>query len=292
MKVTKLSNDKTSITLTVSGTPKFTSENVSINNAGTMTFDGSFFDSEAPVVANLPVFERTVTEPDKAAFYPFLDAVVDNNDSLKLTISLIAIGGKFKDGFCEADITLGDGFEGAKIESFKAADNGDYELVVNAKLPKTEGEEKTSSAIYGTISISAGSVMTSAGVKNEEALSYTREYSKETEGRAAAGGGILTKEDLKKIKDIVHPPKTGIWAEIETSPVYKTFSFVKAGVGYYNDVMGAYNTVKGIFQALGIIETPPTTEEKILEAIQELQGQISELNENVTVVREIADKNT
>ena len=280
MKVTELKNDSDSITLTVSGTPKITTEFTGLNNIGTMSFDGSAFESEVPVVANVPVFLR---EPDKVEdpiFYPFLDAVVDNTDSLELTVILMPIGGAFKEGFSQDDITLSGEFEGAELVSFdEAVEDGDYEVVINAPV----SEEPV---VYGTIELAAGSVVTADGNSNEEAIIYTREYSKATEGRD------LSKEDLKKIKDIVHPPKTGFMADLETSPVYKAFTYAKKGVEIYSSAMSTYKTVKGILQTFGIIDTPPSAEQQIMAQLEEIKSMITDLSVNVSKVREMTDKNT
>ncbi len=280
MKVTDVSNDEGTIAFTVSGVPEFEGAST-LGYLGTMEFAGKYFDSEKNVSASIPVMCKSGKAAEGSYFYPFFDSVIDNGDSKELHIFLRPYGGSFTEGFNKDKITLDGVLGGAQIASLKKADK-EYELVVNVKeLPKDQSGENA----YGTITLAAGSL-----TNNNEEISYTREYSADTLGRA------LTAADMAKIKETVYPKKDHPEMYENSDEIGNLFVFGSQMASYYGTAMTAYSTVTAMLGAFGILgSSGPSAEERrhqeIMEALSTISGQIEAMQADVTAIRSYAVDN-
>lgn len=277
MTVTSISNDAETITLTISGVPKIDGAST-LADVGTIAFAGKYFDSDAPVDAGVPVICMSGESAERCYFYPFYDAVIDNESSRELHIVLRAYNGSFSDGLGTDRLTLGGVLKDAEIVSFQPADN-DYELVVNIRADLNNyGTEST----FGTVTLAPGSMRDSSGQANADEISYTRDYSAETQGRGLSG------YDLARIKETVHPKK-------DTPEILKfddigtLFNYGTMASNYYGTAVTAYQGITSMLGAFGLMNKGTSAEERrhqeIMEALSSISGQINAMQQDVTAIR-------
>lgn len=277
MTVTSISNDAETITLTISGVPKIDGAST-LSDVGTIEFAGKYFDSDEPVDAGVPVICMSGESAEGCYFYPFYDAVIDNETSRELHIVLRAYNGSFQSGLGADRFTLGGVLKDAEIVSFQPAEK-DYELVVNVRAAlDINGTEST----FGTITLAAGSMTDSKGQISEEALSYTRDYAADTQGRA------LTGYDLARIKETVHPKKDT--PEIlKFEDVGTLFNYGTMASNYYGTAVTAYQGITSMLGAFGLMKKGSSAEERrhqeIMEALSGISGQINAMQQDVTAIR-------
>ena len=275
MKVADISNDAETITLTLSGVPVFEGA-PTLGYLGEIEIAGKYFGSDKAVSAGVFVTCLSGEAPGASYFYPFLDSVIDNDASKELHIVLRPYSGSFAKDFSEDKITLEGVLENSEIVSLEQK-NEDFELVVNVNAElDIHGTENT----FGTITLAAGSL-----TNNSDEVSYTRDYSIETAGRA------LTANDLEKIKEVVKPKDEG-----GTNPLGDLFSLGSTIYGYYGNAMTAYKTVTSILSAFGMIEKNEVNvdeqrHQEIMDAFNEISGKLEALQEDVTAVRSYAVDN-
>ena len=283
MKVSNVSNDAEKITLTVSGVPKFEGA-TTIGYVGTMDIAGSYFGSDKTVEARVPVMCKSGEAAEGSYFYPFFDAVIDNDTVMEMHIFLRPYGGTFKD-LTEDKITLDGILKDAEIVSVKKAENEEYELVLNVKAETYANAENT----YGTITLAKGSMS-----NNDEEVSYTREYSVETVGRKYRNQKF-SQEQLDQFKELLKPKKDKSFLETEFPTIGTLYNLGTSVYGYYGTAMTAYKTIYSMLGAFGIIEIAPSAEEKrhqeIMEALGTISDQISAMQEDVDVIRQYAVDN-
>ena len=277
MTVTSVSNDAETITLTISGLPKIDGAST-LADVGTIAFAGKYFDSDKPVDACVPVICMSGDPAGECYFYPFYDAVIDNETSRELHIVLRAYNGSFSDSLGTDRLTLGGVLKDAEIVSFERTEN-DYELVVNVMADlDIHGTEST----FGTITLAPGSMTDSKGQANGEEISYTRDFSADTQGRG------LSRYDLARIKETVHPKKdtSELVTEDEIGSLFTYGSMIS---DYYGSAMTAYKGITSMLGAFGIIKSGTSAEDRrhqeIMEALSGISGQLEAMQEDVTAIR-------
>lgn len=282
MKVSAISNDAETITLTVTGVPEF-EEATTIGYKGTIEFPGRYFNTEAATVSFVPVICKSKEKAEGSYFYPFLDSVVDNGGTKEMHILLRPYNGSFKDNPDKANVTLGGILEGGEIVSLTPKE-GDLELIVNV-TPPADTDAKTQ---LGSITLPAGSMSDADGKDNTQELSYTRDFSSDTVGRGLSG------YDLKRIKDTLQPKKD-IPDILKFDDIGNLFNYGTMIYSYYGTAMTAYKGISSMLAAFGIIQKGPSAEEKrhqeLMEALSGISGQIEAMQEDVTAVRSYAVDN-
>ena len=278
MTVAGISNDAETITLTISGVPKIEGAST-LPDLGTIAFEGAYFGADEAVSAYVPVICLSGEPAGDCYFYPYYDAVIDHETSKELYITLRPYNGSFQEVPSVDQLTLDGVLKDAQIVSFQRTEKEDLELVVNVTADlNIYGTEST----FGTISLAAGSMIDTQGQVNQDIISYTRDYSAETQGRS------LSSSDLRKIKETVNPKKSS--PEIlEFDDVGALFEYGNMISDYYTSGLTAYKGITSMLGAFGLYDKGPSGEEKrhqeIMAALAGISGQIQAMQEDVTAVR-------
>lgn len=208
----------------------------------------------------------------------------------ELHIFLRPYGGAFED-LSKDKITLDGILKDAEIDSVTEAENDEYELVLNVKAETYVNSDNTN----GTITLAKGSI-----TNNDEEVSYTRDFSAETVGRAYQRKyrnktQKFSQEQLDQMKEIVHPKKEPSFLDANFPAIGTMFNMGKSIYGYYGTAMTAYKTIYSMLGTFGIIEVAPSDEEKrhqeIMEALNTISDQISAMQEDVDVIRQYTAEN-
>lgn len=282
MKVADVKNDAETITLTVSGVPTFKDANT-LGYVGTMEFAGKFFDSDKAVPAGVPVVCMAGEKITESYFYPYLDSVIDKDGAKEMHIILLAYGGEFTDSFGKDKISFDGILKDAQIVSLERKDKN-YELVLNVKADLSQNA-------FGTITLAAGSL-----TNNDKDVSYTRDFSVRTVGRADdSSGKKFTKEQLDQINEIIHPKKVPDFIDQAFPEIGTIFELGTSLYGYYGTAMTAYKTIYSMLGAFGIVEIQPSADEKrhaeIMEALSTISSQIEAMQYDVSDIRAYAVSN-
>ena len=273
MKVDSVSNDSSSVTVTLSGSPDLKRETYAVPLTGKVEVAASYFGTDAPAHGSIRMNEyhkkQDSTEP---VFWPYFDSIIEGEDGGKdaVNIKLLAESGDFAKGFSKKDISLGLDFADGKITKFKKSDSG-YDVTVAATRGKDKSDAKDTYSYYGTLILAAGSMVGTDGKEYQDKLTITREYSQETLGRDLSG------KDIDEIKDIVG-------------------GFGNTTFGTITDlVSGGISVGTGIYTVLGwcgVFPTDASRHAEIMNKLSELQDQISDVNENVNYCRQVLDQHT
>ena len=273
MKVKSVSNDASSVTVTLSGAPKLERESYSVPLTGRVEVAASYFGTPGPAHGTVYVKEyhkkQDSTEP---VFWPYFDSVVDSEDGKEVLIGikLLAESGSFGESFSEKDISLGLDFEGGKIASFEKTDGG-YNMTVSVATDAGNNHTgaKGEYAYYGTVTLAAGSMTGTDGKANTDELVVTREYSEATLGRD------LNTQDINKIQNIVSGQGDSAFTSIT------------------NGVSTGLTIATGVYTVLGWCGLfPDTAHAEIMNKLNEIQDSINEVNENVNYCRKVLDEHT
>lgn len=277
MKVSGISNDKNSVTLTIAGTPSFDTQKINVGNYGTLELPGEFFGEEDPVQKSI-----LVTQMDEDAvveggfFYPFFDSAIDKDDSYDLTIILYARAADFADDFNKDKISFANDFENAKIVSLEPKEDSKdaYKLVINVPYNTNDDDEAetgdndrfadTKDYYYiGKIILAEGSLIDRNNKKNAEPVEAARSYSAQSLGRD------LSTNDVTTIKNIV-----GGFGNTTFGTITGTLS----GIGTVGSV--GYQ-VLGWF---GVFPTDKSRHAEVMAKLEEISGQINTLNDKLNEI--------
>ena len=278
MKVSDVSNDSETITLTVSGVPVLEGAST-LGYLGEIEMAGRYFDSDQAVSAGVPVMCMSEEEQVSSYFYPFFDFMVDNDTSKELHIILHPYNGSFVEDFGRDRITFDGVLENAEIVSLEKTDDDNYELVVNVSA---ELDNLDTESTLGSITLAAGSL-----TNNEEEISYTREYSIETYGRD------LSKADIEKIKDVVNPKKNNP-ETTDSSMIGSLFGYGVTALDTATRALNYYKTVTTMLGAFGILKSSDVAamrHQEIMESLNMISGQVKDMQEDVTAIRSYAADN-
>ena len=262
LKIDSVSNDGTTLTVNISGTPKLGE----MYNVGTIELDGKYLGVEDAVSKSVVITQlQPVEMTEGGTFHPFFDAVVENDDSYDVTILLKPIGADFTDSFGKDSVTLGADFKDAEITSLEKSDN-EYELVL--KAPKSDSTDSFS--YMGRIELAAGSLIDGNGKENAEPVYVSRDYSAETLGR-----------DLEDWNDIT----TGAdWVNVSWDDYYKVYD-----AELFNNILSYGQTAISVgtaaYQILGICGVVPTEKSRH----EEVMKQLAIINHKLDVITEMLE---
>ena len=266
MKVSKVSNDKNSVTLTISGSPSFDAEKVNTGNYGTVELAGRYFGLKTPVAKRIPVVYLGEEEQVEGGyFYPYFDAVIEKDHGYDLTVILNPHSAKFADDFSEEQIILENDFENAEIISLKKSDedfDGAYELTVN--VPKDDSRTDGSYSYIGTITLDVNSLIDKNGKGNAEPVSASRSYSAESLGRD------LSEADVAQMKEIV-----GGFGNTTFGTVYGTLSGAASAGSTAYTVLGWFGVFPSVASRHGEIMDQLT---QINEKLRQMNTQLEQMN--------------
>ena len=198
-------------------------------------------------------FETTIDLPE-AAFYPVFDYVGEDGDDLALTLIAYVNGGTLAEDLAPDDVALADGFEDGTVKSVERT--GDTTAKIELAIP-AGGVKPEDLDVTGTVTLSAGTLVSSWGEPTEEASSYTRSYSQESLGRDNAIGNILS--------------------VIENSNAFRAMNIASS-------VAGGYDTVMSILGICGVVEDGNA---QILEELKSIEGQLNDVQTTLAVQSEI-----
>ena len=269
MEVSKVDNDESSITLTVSGVPDLTRDNWVIPLYGTMEFAGDCFGMEEPLTASVVVEEPYVDESHaKPIFWPYFDAMIDNSDTFEMHIVLLPMSGRFAEDFSKDDVAFGEELASAELTSFKESDIY-YEIM--ASVPKKElAEDEDSYSYTGTITLAEGSMVNLAGEESEE-ICITRKYAPENVGRD------LSDADISTLKGIVGGFGNTTWGTIG--------GVLSTG----GSLFSAGYTVLGLF---GVVPSDASRHAEIMNQLTEIKKTVDRIDVNVDYMRGLLDAHT
>lgn len=273
--IDSVSNDETTLTLNISGTPELGE----LYNVGTIELDGKYLGVEDAVSKSVVITQlQPVEMTEGGTFHPFFDAVVENDDSYDVTILLKPIGAKFTDSFGKDSVTLGADFKDAEITSLEKSDN-EYELVL--KVPKADS---TNSFSYmGRIELAAGSLIDGNSKENAEPVYVSRDYSSETLGRDLVDGVFsdVLGDDMSGWDNIT----TGAdWVDITWDDYYKVYE-----ADLFNNILSYGQTAVSVgtaaYQILGICGVVPTEKSRH----EEVMKQLAIINHKLDVITEMLE---
>lgn len=278
MKVSGVSNDEETISLTISGVPVLEGA-PTLGYVGEIEIPGKYFGADKAVSADVPVICLADKKPETSYFYPYFDSLIDNDTSKELHIILRPYGGSFADDFSADKITFDGVLKDAQIVSLEKTDDG-YELVVNVTADlDIHGTEST----LGSITLAKGSI-----TNNPEEISYTRDYAADTYGRN------LTKTDLEKIKETVQAKKTTP-EMLDFSEIGTIFNYGSMIGTYYGNITSSYQAITSMLAAFGLIKPGASVDvlrhQEIMSALNQISNQLEALQEDVSVVRSYAADN-
>ena len=271
MKVDSVSNDASSLTVTLSGTPNLERETYSVPLTGSVEVAASHFGTDGPAHGTVYVKEyhkkQDSTEP---VFWPYFDSILDDEEKKECNINIIllATSGDFAEEFSEKDVSLGLDFEGGKITAFEKADDG-YEMTVTLPRESDEANAEGDDSCFGTVTLAAGSMKGTDEKANTEELVVTREYSEATLGRD------LSNQDIDSIRNVI------------SGHGDSAFTSITNGVGTgLTIVTGAYTVLGwcGLF--------PDSAHAEIMNKLGEIQDSINTVNDNVNYCRQVLDEHT
>ena len=268
MEVESVSNDETTVTLKLSGTPDMTRETYSIPVLGKMEFAGEYFGSEIPVGTSVELAEAATGDGDVTTiFWPYFDGVLDNKDTWEMHIILMPVGGEFVEDFNESFLSFGYDLEGVKMTSFKE-NEGNYEIIIT--MPKGDKEEKGYDYI-GSITLAKGSMVKRNGDVVDEELSVTRDYTPETTGK------IFSPIEIGQLKDIV-----GGFGNTTAG----TITGIISGGG---SVFSAGWMMLGL---LGYVPNDASRHAEVMGALTQIQAQLNQIQSTINTMRGILNEHT
>lgn len=278
MRVSEVSNDEKTISLTLSGVPVLEGA-PTLGYVGEIGIPGKYFGSDKAVSAGIPVICLSDQKPETSYFYPYFDSMIDNDTSKELHIVLRPYGGSFAEDFSADKITFDGVLKDAQIVSLNNTDAG-CELVVNVTADlDIHGAEST----LGSITLAKGSM-----TNNPEEISYTRDFSADTYGRS------LTKADLEKIKETVQAKKTTP-EMLDFSEIGTIFNYGSMIGTYYGNITSSYQAITSMLAAFGLIKPGASVDvlrhQEIMNALNQISNQLEALQEDVSVVRSFAADN-
>lgn len=125
-------------------------------------------------VITLGDFETAVYLTE-TTFYPIFDYIEDDGDNLRLTLKLYAGSGTFDKSISAGQISFGNGFANAKVESVELDSESDSVAALIITVP-ANGQTSEEFNINGTVTISADALVNAWGEKSSRDFSYTRDY--------------------------------------------------------------------------------------------------------------------
>ena len=273
--IDSVSNDGTTLTLNISGTPELGE----LYNVGTIELDGKYLGVEDAVSKSVVITQlQPVEMTEGGTFHPFFDAVVENDDSYDVTILLKPIGAEFTDSFGKDSVTLGADFKDAEITSLEKTDN-EYELVL--KVPKADSTDSFS--YMGRIELAAGSLIDGNGKENAEPVYVSRDYSADTLGRDLVDGVFsdILGDDMGDWNDIT----TGAdWVHLTWDDYYKVYE-----ADLFNNILSYGQTAISVgtaaYQILGICGVVPTEKSRH----EEVMKQLAIINHKLDVITEMLE---
>ena len=271
MKVSNISNDENTVKLTVSGSAAFDEDATKPAAYGTVKFAGKLLGVDEDVTESIQVTQLVDEEPVVGGwFYPFFDAVIEQDDAYELTILLMPKCAEFAEGFSKESITLSEDFEDASIVSLEAVeDDDDYELVLS--VPKPEEETEEGYVYIGGITIAPGSLVDREGRTNAEERKMCRSYS------AASLGRDLNQKDIHEIKEIVGGFGNTTWG---------TVAGIASGIGTGASVGW---TVLGF---CGVVPNDSSRHAQIMEALAQLQQSINQIHTKLDEMNNTLERQT
>ncbi len=198
-------------------------------------------------------FETTIDLPE-ASFYPVFDYVGADGSDLALTLVAYVNGGTFAEDLAADDVTLGDAFEDGTVKSIERT--GDTTAKIELTIP-ADGTKPEDLDVTGTVTLAAGTLVSSWDEPTEEATSYTRSYSQESLGRDNTIGNILS--------------------VIENSNALKA-------VNIMSSISGGYDAVMNILGICGVVEDGNA---QILEELKSIESQLDGIQTTLAEQSEI-----
>ncbi len=271
MKVSKLSNDNNSITLTVSGSPVIADDSAATGCYGTMEFSGKPFGSEDAITKRVMLASLGSEEaPEGGYFYPFFESALENDGFYELTVTLQPRCAVFSENFGKNSITLGNDFEGADILSLeKDPDNENYRNLV-LKVAK-QPEDENGYFYIGSITLEKDSLTDKNGKTNPEAVTMSRSYSVESMGKA------LDASDVKVIKGIV-----GGFGNTTFGTIFGVVKGIGSAASFGYQVLGWF----------GVVPTESSRHQDEMDKLNEIQQQLRELNSRLDEIDSTLERQT
>ena len=270
MTVENISHDENTVNLTLSGVPDLTREYQGLQPVGTLEISGAPFGTEEPLEAGVTILPQIETDEHAApGFWPYFDAMIENEDTFEMHIVLLPASGEFSEEFSECDVSFDMDMKKAEITSFQKSE-ACCELI--ASVPKyklAEGEETYS--YTGSVILSEGSMVNAAGEVNEEEISVTRKFAPETTGRD------LSMSDIDAIKGIVG-------------------GFGNTTLGTIGGILSggatAYNAAWTVLGLCGVVPTDRSRHAEIMNKLDEIHNSVTEVNDNVLYCQNLLHSHT
>ena len=212
-----------------------------------------------------------VADFSTASFYPVFDYVESKGDTLNITLILYPVLGSFADGVGQNQVSFGDGFEDAKVQSFKKAEDGTCEMVIS--IP-SGGMDENSLNVIGTVVLKNGALINRWGEKLNTEAAYTRVYSPETLSRAYTMDGFKA-----------------FCANFAISPVTNALAQGATIAGFGATAFSVVNGAITLLDSLGIVDSRET---KLLKSINDsldnIQDELAKQSEQLAELIDITNK--
>ena len=269
MMVHDVQNDHDTILLDLVGVPDFSEDDGDAALQGTMEFPGFLFDRDDSVTASVDVIEKEGEKSTAPSFHPYLEGIRDRGSSLDMIIVLMPLVGEFVDGFSAEDIAFYQDLYGASIEDAREAEDGCYEITVNAS--KTGMGSENGYSCFGGIVLRGGSMADPEGTIYEEPVYAAREYSMDTVGKD------LSNNDITKIKGIVGG-----------------FGNTTAGtiLGVFNGIGTAYTIGSTVLGLVGVMPSDASRHAEIMAKLQAIQDKLNLVSAKCDYMSGVLDVHT
>ena len=211
-------------------------------------------------------YKTTICIP-QVSFYPVFDYCEEDGSNLKLTIYTYASAGTFSDELNADDISFGNDFEGASVDSFDRESDTTAKLIISVPA---KGQNTETMNMTGEITIAPGALVNDWGENPTDAVTNSRVYSGETLGRQIS----LNKETLLEIQKYTRGRNTA----------FGELLYWGASVG------STFSVAKTVLESLGILESEHAQQVRLLNQIIQQLDQMQETLNKHTLQLENIDK--
>ena len=203
---------------------------------------------------------ETQADISQAGFYPVFDYAEEDGDDLKITLKLYAGNGTFDKALKADAVSFADDFKDAKAESVTVDSDTVATLILSVPA---NGQTTETFKMNGTVTLAAGAFTNAWGDKTSKEVSYTRDYSGETLGKAVT----LNVDTLLEIKKYTRGKNT-------------TFGCIL----YWGGVAGkVYSIGKSILEAAGVLESDQA---RLLRELAGINAKLDQISQQIESLRE------
>lgn len=196
---------------------------------------------------------------DENTFYPVFDYIEDDGDNLKFTLKLYAQSGTFDKNLNAGQISFGDGFKNAKVESVELDSDNLATLILTVPAGKQTADAVN---MTGSVTLDAKALINAWGESASKPFTYTREYTNDSLGREVT----LNTDTLEAIQTYTRGKDT-----------------VFGSILYYGGVAAsAYSFIKSVLEVTGVIKSE---HEQIMEEFQKINKKIDAVLDGISDVK-------